>query len=563
MNFRTTIQVLSLCGGLALTGCAGVHGAKFGEGVHLKDEARNAKASAAKEAYEKVNLLELIKTQSTNLDALLAQELKVVQANHQARLDLAFLMMADDRTALGKSRAWTKMRERRLKELGFPEGAKQARIHLSDYVLTESQKRQMEDRSNLIFQKIGTRPEPCTKDLPENLQVAGDVPETQKALAQIDYDVYKPLCQEILKKILKEREKSIASGEITITRKDLKDAQDAVDKLEGEIAGHSKTVRDAKKAYQDAVKAVNAAGTSENLEKLRTAANALKGAIEGVTDLGDALGISAIPEERIGALSTILAAVASGEAGTAKIDDPQLAAAATVAATIPTLAADIKALQAGLAAPSVADLLIEMRHQALLVDYARKRQAIAVQRVVLHRSKLDALNLEARQWMDFHDRICNFAAAKAGLTQPGSKCDSFHLSVIADPNDPDKEIVLCHFEGESPTADCALSDPWNEHLINASGEAKREIYSAVAAFSQAMRARAVQDEFDYRVIDLDHRASLAASESAIRDWDNLISAPLAQLAAYYASGIEPTEIADVIFKAIGLIELGVIAGKVD
>ncbi len=48
MNFRTTIWLLSLCGGLAVSGCAGVHGAKFGEGVHLKDEARNAKASAAK-----------------------------------------------------------------------------------------------------------------------------------------------------------------------------------------------------------------------------------------------------------------------------------------------------------------------------------------------------------------------------------------------------------------------------------------------------------------------------------------------------------------------------------
>lgn len=562
MKFRTTIPVLLACCGLALTGCAGVHGVKFGEGIHLKDEARNAKASGAKEAYEKVNLLKLIKTQSTNLDALLAEEIKVVQANHQARLDLAFLSMADDRTALGMSSAW-KMRGRRLKDLGFPEGVKQARIHLSDYVLIDSQKQRLEDRSKFIFQKIGTRPEPCTKDLPEVLQVAGDVPELKKTLAQEDYEQYKINCREILKEVLEEREKSLSSGEITITHKELKDAQDAVDELDGKIDSHSKTVRDAKKAYQDAVKAVNADGTSENLEKLRNAANALKGAIAGVTDLGEALGISAIPEERIGALNTILAAVASGEAGTAKIDDPQLAAAATVAATIPTLAADIKALQAGLAAPSVADLLIEMRHQALLVDYARKRQTIAAQRVVLHESKLDALDLEVQQWMDFHDRICNFAAAKADLMQPGKKCDSFQVSVIADPDDPDEKIVLCGFEGESPLTDCALNDPWKEHLNNASGAAKREIYAAVAAFSQAMRARAVQDEFDYRVIDLHHRESLAASESAIRDWDNLISAPLAQLAAYYASGIEPTEIADVIFKALGLIELGIIAGKVD
>ena len=207
MKFRTTIQVLSLCGGLALTGCAGVHGVKFGEGIHLKDEARNAKASGAKEAYEKVNLLELIKTQSTNLDALLAEELKVVQANHQARLDLAFLMMADDRTALGMSRAW-KMRNRRLKDLGFPKGAKQVRIYLSGDVLTNSQKRRLQDRSVLIFQKIEARPEPCTKDLPEELQFADDVEDIPRALAQIDYNVYKTICREILK----ERETPFESG---------------------------------------------------------------------------------------------------------------------------------------------------------------------------------------------------------------------------------------------------------------------------------------------------------------------------------------------------------------
>ncbi len=192
MRFAISIFPGQLCrlvlacavGGLALTGCAGVHGAKFGEGIHLKDEARNTKASAAKEAYEKVNLLELIKTQSTNLDALLAQELKVVQANHQARLDLAFLMMPDDRTALGNSRAW-KMRDRRLKDLGFPEGAegvKQARIYLSGDVLTKSQKRRLQDRSDLIFLKFGARPKPCTKDLPEVLQFADDVQEVQKLL---------------------------------------------------------------------------------------------------------------------------------------------------------------------------------------------------------------------------------------------------------------------------------------------------------------------------------------------------------------------------------------------
>ncbi len=50
MKFRTMIWLLSLCGGLALTGCAGVHGAKFGDGIHLKDEVRNAKASAARGA---------------------------------------------------------------------------------------------------------------------------------------------------------------------------------------------------------------------------------------------------------------------------------------------------------------------------------------------------------------------------------------------------------------------------------------------------------------------------------------------------------------------------------
>ncbi len=58
-----------------------------------------------------------------------------------------------------------------------------------------------------------------------------------------------------------------------------------------------------------------------------------------------------------------------------------------------------------------------------------------------------------------------------------------------------------------------------------------------------------------------HRETLAARESSIRGWDNLVAVPINQIDAYYQAGLRPAEISDLIVKALGLtaITVGVMA----
>jgi hypothetical protein len=54
-----------------------------------------------------------------------------------------------------------------------------------------------------------------------------------------------------------------------------------------------------------------------------------------------------------------------------------------------------------------------------------------------------------------------------------------------------------------------------------------------------------------------HRETLAARQSAIQGWDNLVAVPINQLDAYYQAGLKPAEIADLIVKALGFTAIAI------
>ncbi len=66
---------------------------------------------------------------------------------------------------------------------------------LSD-ILTNSLRRRLKDRAELISSKTGLYPPPCRPDipLPEILATPSDTPEVLTAMAAIDYDVYRKVC---------------------------------------------------------------------------------------------------------------------------------------------------------------------------------------------------------------------------------------------------------------------------------------------------------------------------------------------------------------------------------
>src|SRR3546814_9746455 len=54
-----------------------------------------------------------------------------------------------------------------------------------------------------------------------------------------------------------------------------------------------------------------------------------------------------------------------------------------------------------------------------------------------------------------------------------------------------------------------------------------------------------------------------SNEYALKSWDNLIGPPIALLDSYHAAGIKPEAVGDLIFKAMAVGALGVIAVKED
>jgi hypothetical protein len=69
--------------------------------------------------------------------------------------------------------------------------------------------------------------------------------------------------------------------------------------------------------------------------------------------------------------------------------------------------------------------------------------------------------------------------------------------------------------------------------------------------------RVRQEELDYMLIAVDHKAALDVSAIALAQWENMIGVPIQQLETFYASGITPAELSKILFQAAGLSAIAV------
>ena len=88
-------------------------------------------------------------------------------------------------------------------------------------------------------------------------------------------------------------------------------------------------------------------------------------------------------------------------------------------------------------------------------------------------------------------------------------------------------------------------------------EASRELYKAITAYLGTLAEQAKAVEKDFRLIDVNHRETLAGRRAALLGWDNLVGVPIDQLDAYYQSGLKPAELADLIIKAMGFTAIAI------
>jgi hypothetical protein len=284
-------------------------------------------------------------------------------------------------------------------------------------------------------------------------------------------------------------------------------------------------------------------------KKLRNDADVLKNDFELARDISGFIENKSAAAERADAMVVLLTVAAGGEISTS---DPKLNKAANVAREIPSLAGDIRGLVEQARAPSVNNLLIELNHQVVLLEYAKRLRTLAQQRVDVLKTRYDALKEESRLWQRFGDAVCSYGMISGGGEFPSESCDDFSVSVIA------KNKMICAVLTMPAVENCALGKPWHEVIQSpGTGPATRELYKALAAYLQALAVQATQSEQTFRLIDVRHQETLASRESALRAWDNLVSVPVTQIEAYYQAGLKPAEIADLIVKTLGFTAIAV------
>jgi hypothetical protein len=520
--------LLRRCGGLALCSlsiwlcaCAG---------VTLHNEPRAKLATDAKQGYIDAKVTEVTETDRKNLEFLLGEEFKVVRENYALQVDFATLEIAANGTPIGRTSVEASLR---VKELGF-DSTRDLRSIFKDRAKRDAARRSIRTMAK-VFDKAGV-PLPECDSLPQQLDLPASVSPDNQALLKSLFPQHVAFCKTLTAASLMQK------GLLPRAYGEWSDAKAALDEQMAESAKAALALKKASQAYEaKAQELVALKLTGENLKHgLISHAAALAKALNDAKKLN--LGLEG--DETVDALIELLTAAAGSEVTPLS---PSVARAAIVAKEIPSLAADLADLEAGKSAPPVSGLLLALRHQSLLAQAAKKRVALAEERVDILKTRSDAYIAEAEKWRGYADAICNHAMLSTGAKHPGEDCDKFSV-------DTDGKCTMA----DQPVQNCVLAQPWKARLrAPQAPDTKREIYKAVTSYLQAIALQAAPTEQRFREIDVRHRETLLAKESALEAWDNLVSLPLEQLDAFYQAGLKPNEVADLIVKALGFTAIAI------
>jgi hypothetical protein len=517
-----TIQWVTLAVSAALLGGCGL------EDVRLLDKARADASAAIKANYDKANVVGIVGDQRKNLDALLAAELEIVRDNQQLQLDISLLALADNETPMADT--WKNKVLAPLAAMGFPT-AEAARDPLDAADEVENRKGQLAGLARRFKKTTGTPPPACGR------RTKFDQSFQNKSTK---HKIYAKSC-EALQSAWQVLDR--ANTAISIARLAVDNAEQAKADRAEEIKNARIAMADTKKAHKDAVAAV--AKANNKADDIRKAVAKNSAALQKGLAEGTKLAPEILAEERIGALVTLLKAAAGEETKVEKDED--LSRAVLIVGGVSSLGADIAGMVATAKAPSVANLLIELQHQTVILEHAKALEALDVRRLEIYRAKLNGYVDELEALQNLRDAICSFAFHMAGEDHPGTACDQFEVS---------EDGKVCKTTAVNIT-DCALAKPWNHYLksppsgADNKDRATREMYKALIAYTHTFPARATRIEQDFLLVDLKHRENLANREMALRAWNNLAAVPIGEIAAYYQAGLKPEAIADLLVKALG------------
>ncbi len=515
--------VLSLC----FTGCAG---------LHPYNSAKHKTMSDTEKAYNEVKLVEVIDTERNNLDTILDQQLDVVRKYNIALRDLKVFSIIDDNRFIKDS--LFKEAEDNILALCFPDIAKSSAFISS----TEELELDVKLAQNQYYTASGKMPPSFytpEKEFPENppedhLKGCDD---NKKEKIKATYTKYRNDAIGAMDLI----KTSIGTTTGTV-QEAYKEWQEELIKLNES----KKQAKDKKAAYQKAVEEyekAKKAGTELTYEQqVRKAIDGVGKKLEELSE-SDIYGKAEAALIKLQTIDTLIQHSVTGEtektssenkkaeseaktATSEKNNDKEmpkksLSEALAVARTIRPLADQIGDIVQKANQPILSSLIIEKDLQKERLAYANRKINRREQRVDLLFEKFKTTILELKYNVE--------------ITQSQNDINAIYPTYL----DSTVQSILTSKE---PLA-------------------KRFVYSALFSYAKVYGiARTKRDEIEYRLIDLDYKESLDASETAVKLWNSLIATPINRLAIYHGSGIKSTEVADLLVKALGL---GAIAWRAD
>jgi hypothetical protein len=253
-------------------------------------------------------------------------------------------------------------------------------------------------------------------------------------------------------------------------------------------------------------------------EQAATAEGKVKSAVSGLESAGTAVGLGKLyaSKARLDAVNTFVSELSSSSSTTSaptigsstQLLTPNVAAAAQVIKTIPSLADQVVAINTTLSAPPLSALLIERARQQALIDQSQRTVTRAQQRLLLLQAALA-------------DRIKEMREIR--------------------------NARLDMQEGNSTAA--SLSNP---AFLKSLDDYSRGFYVGTRATYLLGPS----------LVDLEEQASADEAEYAIESYRAVLSTPLDQFAAWEAAGIKPADLAKLLADIASAAGVNVIAGKI-
>ncbi len=539
------------------------------EHLPLYNKEKDSLAKSAQETYLKAEVTKTYAVQEENLKKLLQAEVDALNESAALRLDIALLRMADDRavpdgsTSLAGWYADARMRE---VALGYPDS--RAVLAMLDFLVevanAEADILQQKNRINVVDgEALRTLPScEAVKGKEANAQTWPYLADNQNAFLPRLFANYVEQCE------IAVRKPPVDGGRVAAAFDELVQAESELAKrrIDAEkLAGGMRAAADALKAARAKAEENRTAVTSateaveKNLDEARKATDGLLEAIQVLHGEAGAEGEALIAEKNIENINTLLAALGSGRLDADGLKDNHLAKAVDqLREDIPSLAADMAALRDHAQAPPVSNLLLELQHQTIELNYAKALIRLSGLRVELLRGRLTRMMDQAGAWRSFRLSLCSYAVLSADDDHPGADCDDFEVTLEgqsdATPENPAR--ATCKLKEEALT-NCALQQTWREALnANQDNRVERELWKTIYYYAEAVEAERAAREAEFRLVDIEHREVLAAQRSAIEAWSNLVEVPIGQLAAYHASGIQPEALAEAIATVLGFAAIG-------